>query len=264
MEQYKELLEARKQELLQIKHEKEKALKGTPEGTLRISGGKEKPLYYHRMNPKDHNGTYIKDADISVAIKLAQKDYDKKVLRAAEQEITSIDKYMQSLPKLNVEQVYENLNEERQKLILPIREKDEEFIRNWENVEYQGKGFHYNSLEYYTAKGERVRSKSEVIIADALYREGIPYRYEYPIWLSGFETVHPDFMCLNVRTRKELFWEHLGMMDDEEYAEKAIRKISTYVKNDIFPGDDLILTYETKQSPLNQKIIQKMIQKYLC
>ena len=68
---------------------------------------------------------------------------------------------------------------------------------------------------------------------------------------------------LNVRKRQEILWEHLGMMDDEIYVEKAIQKITTYEQNGIFPGENLILTYETKKNPLNQKTIMRMIQHYL-
>jgi len=70
--------------------------------------------------------------------------------------------------------------------------------------------------ELYTAKGERVRSKSEIIIADSLMRAGVPYRYEFPIILNGYGKIYPDFTVLNVGLRKELYWEHLGMMDDSE------------------------------------------------
>lgn len=68
----------------------------------------------------------------------------------------------------------ENLHKERQKLIHPIRETD-----------------------------ERVRSKSEVIIADILNQEGIPYRYECPLQLKGWGKVYPDFTVLSERERPE-------------------------------------------------------------
>ena len=52
-------------------------------------------------------------------------------------------------------------------------------------------------------------------------------------------------------------------MDDEAYAENAVQRILAYEQNGIFPGDNLILTYETRKNPLNQKQILIMIQKYL-
>lgn len=70
-----------------------------------------------------------------------------------------------------MEQITDTMRKERQKLIVPIVETEEQYISNWENVKHQGKGFYGNTTEIYTPKGERVRSKSEVIIADTLNRD---------------------------------------------------------------------------------------------
>ena len=263
MEQIRSLLEERKKRLLQIKNEKEKALKKAPEGSLRICVRGKKAQYYHRNDPKDFNGIYIPKKDDALAQNLAQKDYDKKVLYAAERELNAITKYLMSYPAKNVEQIYQDLHRERQKLIVPIMESEEEFVQKWEQVEFQGKGFYETNAEFHTAKGERVRSKSELIIADLLKKENIPYRYECPIYLNGLGRVHPDFTVLNVKERKEIYWEHLGMMDDPVYAEKAIKKIAAYEKNGIFPGENLILTYETRTSPIEQKVVALLIERYL-
>lgn len=53
------------------------------------------------------------------------------------------------------------------------------------------------------------------------------------------------------------------MMDNAEYAESALRKIETYQRNNIFPGDRLILTHETSKHPINSRLIEKLIFKYL-
>lgn len=263
MEQVKELLEARKSFLLQLKKEKVEALRTVPEGSLRVCSHGKRTQYYHRNDPKDFSGVYIRSNEIELARELAQKDYDQRVLRAIEKEVDAIDKYFNNYPQVNVENVYESLHKERQKLIKPVGKSDQQYLQEWECVEYEGKEFDENMPEFYTAKGERVRSKSEVIIADMLYREGIPYRYEYPLYLRGIGRIYPDFTILNLGLRKEIIWEHLGMMDDFAYAEKTVRKISGYEQNGIFPGEDLILTYETRKTPLNSRTIMLMIKHYL-
>lgn len=263
MEQMKNLLREREEYLLRLKREKEKTLKTAPEGFLRICNSRNRTQYYQRTDPKDFNGVYIKEKDISLAQGLAQKDYDQRILRAVEKELESIKKYLTNYPELNVEQVYESLHKERQKLIIPIRETDEQYIQKWKAIEYEGKGFTEETPEFYTSKGERVRSKSEWIIADLLEKEGIPYRYEYPIYLRGIGKIYPDFTVLNVRKHREMYLEHFGMMDNPAYAEKAVSKIQLYEQNGIFPGEDLLITYETGKSPINQRVIMRMIQRYL-
>ena len=108
-----------------------------------------------------------------------------------------------------------------------------------------------------------VRSKSEKIIADLLYRKGIPYHYEPELILRDGTKIYPDFAVLNLKHRKTIYWEHLGMMEDPEYSEKAVRKISAYIKNGIFPGEQLILTAETKEFPVNVREVKILIQHYL-
>lgn len=264
MKSIRTALEERKAKLLQIKKEKEKALKNIPAGHLRICQRGKTVQYYHRTDPKDFNGVYIPQKSISMAQKLAQKDYDEKILSSINKELYALDKYLMLEPEISAEEIYENLQEERRKLIIPIVESREEFISNWEKMEYVGKAFDAFAPILYTAKGERVRSKSEVIIADSLNRVGVPYRYECPLYVEGWGTVHPDFTVLNVKERKEIYWEHLGMMDDMEYVEKLIEKLNIYALNNILPGINLILTYETGKAPLNQKIVQLMIEKYLA
>lgn len=70
-------------------------------------------------------------------------------------------------------------------------------------------------------------------------------------------------MVLNVKKRKEFYWEHLGMMDDLGYVEKALHKIAVYEQNGICLRENLILTYETSRNPLSQKMVMNRIECYL-
>ena len=136
-------------------------------------------------------------------------------------------------------------------------------MREWQAEVYQGKSFEEENPVIYTEKGERVRSKSEKILADYLYRHGIPYKYERPLYLEGFGIVYPDFTILARKTGEEIYWEHNGKMDDPVYARSAVKKIETYEKNNIFPGEKLILTYETDRTVLHTKTIERLAKKYL-
>ena len=60
-----------------------------------------------------------------------------------------------------------------------------------------------------------------------------------------------------------MYWEHDGRMDDPAYAENAIRKINSYIANGIYPGDKLIISYESSGVVLNDKMIRQMIKKYI-
>ena len=263
MQKITETLISRKNLLLKWQKNLEHSLLKVPEGSLRVCKHHNRTQYYQRTSPKDFNGKYIPKENYLLVKQLAQKDYALKTLAVLNKEILAIDKFLTLYPKNNAEELYLSLHPERQKLITPIYESDDDYIKHWESYTYSGKDFDELSSPLYTQKGERVRSKSEIIIADLLHKHNIPYRYECPIYLSSFGKIYPDFMTLNIRSRKEIIWEHFGMMDDPIYLEGALKKIATYEQNGFFPGDNLILTYESKNNPINTKILLLIIEKFL-
>ena len=70
-----------------------------------------------------------------------------------EEELDAINKYIKVYPKISPEDIYGDLHMERQKLVVPIRETDEQFVANWQKVPYEGKEFFDNDAKYYTALG---------------------------------------------------------------------------------------------------------------
>ena len=257
--------------------------KGMPQGHLRVAQkGNKRPWFYHYTSPDDLTGKYIRKKDTEFAKALAQKDYNATLIAQLQKEITTLQEYLtQSQNGRAIPKLYENLCHARQTLITPVTLTDEQYIAQWKNVIWQGRPIAPDTPTYDTANGEQVRSKSEVIIADALRRHGIPYRYEYPVELlkkspstdlrdhnnalSNHNTItlHPDFLCLNIHTRQEIIWEHFGLMDDPEYAKNAAAKLRLYAENNIFPGRGLILTMETQTEPLSTRVMEKLITEIL-
>ena len=45
--------------------------------------------------------------------------------------------------------------------------------------------------------------------------------------------------------------------------EKAIQKIAVYEQNGIYQGDRLILTYETKKSPIDPRAVRRVVGRWL-
>ena len=151
----------------------------------------------------------------------------------------------------------------QKKLLCPLVLPDDQFIEQWENYQFEPKGFSEGFPAIISERGERVRSKSEKIIADKLYMTGIPYRYECPFWINNSMVIHPDFTALNKRTREIYYWEHFGMVGDNKYGEEMVRRIDLYESNGIFLGEQLLATFETKQQPLTKEALDRLIRKYL-
>lgn len=252
-----------------------------PQGHLRIAQKGGIAQFYLYDNPKDFKGHFLTRSQDKLAQELAQKDYNIKAIKEVEKEIAALENYLHKTRSGCVlEELYNRLCPARQKLITPLTLTNEQYAAQWLDVTWQGRPFSEDSPQYTSAKGERVRSKSELIIADTLFRHHIPYRYEFPITLrnaannttSGPATVknfrkhstetvtfYPDFLCLNLRTRQTYYWEHFGLMDDPAYAENAASKLRLYTENNIIPGHNLILTMETQNEHLSTQTLENII-----
>lgn len=330
------VVQAKAEELLAAITTIDKRLRKSIEGRLRMARRKKLVHYFHVKSSADIVGDYIPQSDVATIKALAQKDYDKCALKELQRELFVIDKFLKEYQPERLNAVYSNLAPERQHFVQPVHLPDEEYAEQWLAVKYSGKGMAADAPLLETSRGERVRSKSEVIIADTLDRLKIPYRYEFPHQLkvrrnsrgrgvaaaidpagaalrnpqvnpsddirmqsrqpenfcrqgdgsrnlqgspsenfcrqdnsrkhdSSRRTVafHPDFTCLNLRTRREFIWEHFGRMDDSEYIAETLGKFETYIANGIFPGETLIFTMENQERPLNPATVEALARKYL-
>lgn len=233
--------------------EVKKRISEAPNGKLRCAICRGNYQYYIGKR-------YLKVKEKKLAIRLAEKEYSMKIDKQLGKYERALEVIEDFIENERLQNIYRELHPARKALVTPVYRPIEDITEEFEAIIYEGKGFdESDKTSYYTIKGERVRSKSEKIIADELYRYRIPYRYEMPIELQGWNkklTFYPDFIVLNRRTGKKWILEHLGMMDKASYFESAIHKLDTYEKNDILLGRDLILLHETSSSPLNTKCLQ--------
>jgi hypothetical protein len=144
-----------------------------------------------------------------------------------------------------------------EKYFIPV---DEE-LRQWQNSSYERCHKHEEALIIKGTRGKLLRSKSEAMIDIMLYQNKIPFRYEETLML-GEMTVYPDFTVRHPVTGDYFYWEHFGMMDDENYRNHACDKIRWYCQNGIIPGVNLIMTFETKERPLSAGKVEGIIKEY--
>lgn len=251
-------------EALQQLNSKPKNLPKELKGRLRIDSKKRGTQFYYVEGKQKK---YFSNKQKELIREMLQEDYDQKVIEALKKEIKTVSKFLSQWKKGQAKNVYKKMVPARQQLVTPLTLPAPLYAQKWQSILYKGNPSHPENAIYQTQRGERVRSKSEVLIADTLLRLGISYRYEYPIRLSGVSgsaggrgtvganTVYPDFTCLNLRTRQEYIWEHLGMMDDLEYAAKSAIKLANYEKSGIFLGHKLIISMETANIPLTPQRI---------
>lgn len=245
-----------------IVDELEKKLPSFPEGKIHVLPGKtEKSFrYYLRTDHADKTGIYLDKSKRKLKKIYSDKRYYEDMLKNSKRELQTLLRAQRALSGDSLIEAYLKQTAGVKAIIDPLIVDDETFIREWINCYYEGLPFDINDdSEHYSDKGERMRSKSEVLIANSLIRHNIPYKYECPIIIKNGEKRYPDFTILDVKNRKEKYWEHLGRMDDMSYVAKNLCKLNEYKKLGIFVGKNLIISYEYSYKQLGAREIEELI-----
>lgn len=228
-----------------------KMLKHFPSGNLQcFKNGKYIKAYCQNSKGKK----YLAKKDSALVEKLALKKYYESRLHDCLREKELFETFLKEANKLN---------SEVEKLLAPDSNYHHLLSQvlisdSWAKMPYEQNPYKREDLIHNTFSGIKVRSKSEEIIANSLFTNNIPFRYESPLLLNG-SLIYPDFTIKNPKSNTFTYWEHLGLMDNKSYKDHAMNKISNYCDNGIFPDVNLILTYETQKHPLDSNWVQQII-----
>ena len=268
----KNFIEIVKKEVPQLENAIKKVdlfLNHAPEGCLKWQNKNGKTYYYHQFM-KDNKWVrrYIKKGELSLAKTLAQKQYYTSIRPILEKMLDEIKRFIKKCPLNELEEIYDNLSVERKNLVMPLQASAKEKVKHWETEVYEKNLMYPENLRFETEKGDMVRSKSEVIIANILYRnrKNILYKYERPLEVienGRQKTIYPDFTILNKHTGEITYWEHAGRMDDPYYANDFVKKMNTYIANDLLPGRDVVVSFESQSTPLDIKVVKRLVKQII-
>lgn len=244
---------------------KEASLQKSPPGKIHIIGRGENHQFYIRFKATEKSGTYISKKDRKTISAFLQKAYDEKVLKKLIKESAALKTFLKMTGEISdeIRKLYSDYPEDIKEMIVPIDCSDEDYVKEWMSIPYEKKPIGEVSTIWTSDRGEQVRSKSELNIANALNRYNIPYKYECPVKLKSGITIHPDFSALNVNKRKVIYWEHRGMMDNPAYATHSVSRIKDMQRSGILLGDNLIITEETAAAHLGTDEIDRVIRHFL-
>lgn len=116
-------------------------------------------------------------------------------------------------------------------------------------------------LIHRTEKGHMVRSKSELVIANMLYRMGVEYEYERRYdGMSALGRRWPDFSFIDP-AGELIVWEHLGMMTRDDYRRDWERKREWYEKNGFVMGENLFTTEDDEHGGLDSRTVREVAER---
>ena len=238
----------------------EKEMQSLPKGSLSVSYSGNR-IYYRKHYQGER--LYLGNAEQ----KEVQALQTRKIMitmmeRIKENELLIRDflmKYQDPSPesvKQTLGRAYQNENLE---LFNHTRQKSN---KAWGYQPYKRNAAYPEQLTQKTLKGDFVRSKSEVIIANTYFSKKIQYRSE-PMLLVGDKWLSPDFGVLVSRLNKVKYHEHFGMMHDEQYRKNALRKIAYYIENGYRPYEDILFTFDDLDGNIDAQVLDLLIESFM-
>lgn len=245
----------------QLIDEKTAAVAAAPEGSLKVVERRGSVEYYWRSGPIDKTGKYLRFEFDDLIRSLAQKEYDRLTVENAVLEKTELQKLLTLYEIGTVESTHDRMKRSLKVLTEPFAVSDEEFMNTWLSQKFESNPSHPEQKKYRVTADLVVRSKGEQDIATILLILGIPFFYEKPMTIFVDDrdiTIYPDFTILDVSNRREIIWEHLGMMDVPNYLESSVWKIKWYQLNGYVQGEDLFITMEGSHEKLDMLLVKKI------
>ena len=112
-------------------------------------------------------------------------------------------------------------------------------------------------LIHKTLSGIIVRSKSEVIIANELFNEGIKFEYEKLIEENGHRCI-PDFTFEDA-SGDIIIWEHLGLLNNPSYRKSWEKKLEFYNSIGFEEGKNLFTTRDHDGGSIDSQEIKDVV-----
>lgn len=255
LHEFAELIKTRISDLEKFKQQCKIMLSKAPLGSLYVKTDRGNPRYYQIIN-KHKNYLSSNKKDLIKA--LENKNYYMKLEKVTTIQAEVLQNVLQQIKDVaDPEQVFVEIDKRKTHLIKEVAFQSKYILKDSAKEQFEMPIA--DNANYVTKAGERVRSKSELIIANMLYDENISYGYE----ISCVANFRPDFTVVNPVIGKVFYWEHFGMMDNPEYLSNCINKLQRYSCAGFVPGKNLIVTFESTNMPLNIDYIKSVIKEYL-
>ncbi len=240
-----------------------KAITSAPEGYISIRKNRAgTQREYHACNDavtKKRKRKILAAVDLDLSEKLKFKAFAKCCLPRVNNNIHALQNCLSRCAEFDPQKIEINLGRGYEGIALRFMESNYAIEKNaqWEAIIERQNNLSPENLRY-GGPGGTYRSKSEMVIAMQLSRFNILFKYEPTVNIGNFKFC-PDFVMLNPIDRTLVYWEHLGLLDNEKYDRSNDRKLALYYAHGIRPGDNLIITCDGDMAPLSALKIERII-----
>ena len=155
-----------------------KTLSSLPQGRLSVKKIKGRTYYYH-IDEKTKKQTYIQKGNLMLIHQLKEKRWLEKTISIMEKNLNLQEKLIKEYRSYDVTSIQNALPCSYDDAFLREYERRvNPNLQQWAEETYRKNPFHQDELIHTTSFGLKVHSKGELIIAELLYKMGIPFRYD--------------------------------------------------------------------------------------
>ena len=245
----------------------EKILADSPEGELQVHYHDKRYYYGIRssdQSPNPSGASYISRSSKQLPVYI-RKYCARKLKPCLNKAIKTLCTKPLEFSTEPIQKQYQQFEQYFGELVPRCFETREAYIRRWQSAPYGKNPFPFEEGKaYHTERGETVRSKNECLCADFLFQKGLPYKYDAAFKMNNGQTVYTDFIILNPKNWELYYIELFGLMSDNVYVEKNMKRLSDYADSGILLGDRLFVFFESEETPFNFKAFRKTIEKIFC
>lgn len=221
--------------------------------------------YYSSISRASGKEEYLGTSDSGLVVKLQTAAFCDKALKMIAENEKAADFFLKRYRSITPDTIRKALPEsyrgECDKLVDVMPKSSRKWLNEMQEKKHQFRIYRPQDLKHKTIDGTMVRSKSEALIYNYLYQNGIPFIYECPLKTeSGY--IIPDFTIYDVNTGDVLYWEHLGMLYDEEYYSEQFDKLCKYSSISVVPMTNLIITVDDQNGGLDTKSVERCLRAF--
>lgn len=226
---------------------------------FRTRNGSQTPQFYRRKIGvgSSEKEEYLSAEDLAADPGLVRSYCAGRILKEIDHVLRDVEKIRPGTVLFELqdalEEMYLVFDRLMPKKLIPNRVRTEQ----WANRMMES-SFRREELTQPTRRGDKVRSKLEAAIANVLFEEDIPYRYEQKLELDH-KLFLPDFMLADPLTGKFTYLEAFGMMEKADYAIGCMQKLGAYAHAGLYPGDRLMLVFESPSVPFDQEVFRQWV-----
>lgn len=241
----------------------EKYLNDAPKGFLAVRKRTHGNSYYWTFDEGRGSTKKQKQVNISnnpeLILQLTEKKIKLRMLRQIANNLPHLEELSQIYRPVSSEKIAKECAPKYQEALMLRKKRQVEarLTAPYDKFPYDP-DVHVHETDY----GERVRSKSEQLLANTLFAYGIPFHYEEAFQCSNGTVLFPDFRIL-LPDNDWNIWEHFGLLSKESYCISNAKKLNLFQQSSLTIGSNLILTMDDNKGDFSCRIINETIKQQL-